>query len=61
MNNRKWYRAAKYAAYAALMLFLYVLQTTPRLFSILGVRPNLVIPAAVCIAVLEGAKNTFTE
>ena len=55
MNNRKWYRAAKYAAYAALMLFLYVLQTTPRLFSILGVRPNLVIPAAVCIAVLEGA------
>ena len=55
MNNRKWYRAAKYAAYAALMLFLYVLQTTPRLFSILGVRPNLVIPAAVGIAVLEGA------
>ena len=37
------------------MLFLYVLQTTPRLFSILGIRPNLVIPAAVCIAVLEGA------
>lgn len=37
------------------MLFLYVLQTTPRLFSILGIRPNLVIPAAVCIAMLEGA------
>jgi len=44
----------KYFIYALLLLFLYVLQTTPRLFEIYGVKPMLVIPAAIAMAMHEG-------
>ena len=54
MNDKKGVRAAKYAAYALVMTLLYVLQTTPAFLEIFGVKPNLVIPAAVCVAMLEG-------
>ena len=38
----------------ALFLTLYVLQNTPSLFSVYGVKPILVIPAAVVFAMYEG-------
>lgn len=44
----------KYGSLVLLLLILYVLQNTPMLFSIYGVKPNLVVPAAVCIAMFEG-------
>ncbi|MEF9853398.1 MAG: rod shape-determining protein MreD [Hydrogenoanaerobacterium sp.] len=44
----------KYTSFVALFIFLYVLQNTPMLFSINGVKPNLVVPAAVCLAMFEG-------
>src|SRR5699024_4789730 len=43
-----------YACYGMLLLVLYTLQTTPGLFVIAGIKPNLVIPAALTIAMLEG-------
>lgn len=54
MNNKRWFRAAKYTAYALLTLLLFVLQTTPGFLTVFGVKPNFVIPAAVCIAMYEG-------
>lgn len=53
LNHKKWIYVWKYGAYAAVMLLLYILQTTPGLFAIYGIKPNLVIPAAVAIAFLE--------
>ncbi len=44
----------KYTVYVLFILICYILQETPVLFSIFGVKPLLVVPAAVCIAVLEG-------
>jgi len=44
----------KHFLYVLLILLLYVLQTTPRLFEIYGVKPMLVIPAAIAIAMHEG-------
>ena len=54
MDDKKGIRAAKYAAYGLAMALLYVLQTTPGFLTVFGVKPNLVIPAAVCAAMLEG-------
>lgn len=54
MNSKRWYRAAKYSAYIVVMLLLYILQTTPGFLTVFGVKPNFVIPAAVCIAMHEG-------
>lgn len=45
----------KWAVYTIIVLLMYVLQTTPGLFSIFGVRPVLLVPLAVCIAVFEGS------
>ena len=44
----------KYFIYALLLFVLYVLQTTPRLFEIFGVKPMLVVPAAIAVAMHEG-------
>ena len=44
----------KYLIYALLLLLLYVLQTTPRLFEIFEVKPMLVVPAAIAMAMHEG-------
>lgn len=53
MNRKTGLYFRKYAGYALLMVLLYVMQTTPRFLDVFGVKPNLVIPAAVCIAMLE--------
>lgn len=54
MNNRPKINAAKYTVYVLIMAALYVLQSTPGLLAVSGIKPNLVIPAAVAIAVCEG-------
>ena len=54
MTQKKHLYFGKYFTLVALLILLYVLQTTPRLFSILGVKPILVVPAAVCMAMFEG-------
>lgn len=54
MNNKAKIQAVRYAVYAALMLALYVMQTTPAFLTFFGIKPNLVFPAAVVIAMLEG-------
>lgn len=54
MNNAGALRVAKHLSYSLLLLLLYLLQTVPGLFVIFGVKPILVIPAAVVIAMLEG-------
>lgn len=54
MNNRPKIYGLKYTIYVLIMLALCVLQTTPGFLSVFGIRPNLVIPVAVAIAVCEG-------
>lgn len=54
MTNRRHIWFFKYFSMVVLLLLLYVLQTTPRLFLVAGVKPILVVPAAVCIAMFEG-------
>lgn len=54
MTSKRHLIFFKYFTYVLLLLLLYVLQTTPRLFSIADVKPNLLIPAAVCISMYEG-------
>lgn len=54
MNNKNKIYILKYMTYILLLFFFYVLQTTPHLFEIQGIKPNLVIPIVICIAMLEG-------
>lgn len=54
MNNKKAIHIFKHIVYALLLLILYILQTTPRLFMIREVKPMWVIPAAIVIAMYEG-------
>ncbi|MCL2579050.1 MAG: hypothetical protein FWE32_03355 [Oscillospiraceae bacterium] len=54
MNRDKMVLGIKYTIYALILLLFYVLQTTPGLFAIFGIRPILVVPAAVAIAMYEG-------
>lgn len=54
MNRLVAILTAKHICYLAALLVLYVLQTTPRLLSVFGVAPVLIIPAAVSIAMFEG-------
>lgn len=54
VNNRRRVLLQKYTAYILIFTLLYVLQSTPGLFSVLGVRPVLLIPAAVTLAMYEG-------
>lgn len=54
MNRKQWYFAAKHGTYCFVMLILYVLQNTPGFLTMMGVKPNLIIPAAIGIAMLEG-------
>lgn len=44
----------KYSLYAVILIVLYVLQETPAFLTFFGVKPILVFPYAVCIAVFEG-------
>ncbi|MCI8622237.1 MAG: hypothetical protein HFG26_01075 [Provencibacterium sp.] len=54
VNNRRKIGTQKYLAYLLLFLLLYVLQSTPGMLGVLGVRPVLLIPAAVTLAMYEG-------
>lgn len=54
MNHKKWVYATKYGTYILVMVLLYVAQTTPGFLTVFGVKPNFVIPAAICIAMMEG-------
>lgn len=54
MSKKTKILTLKYTLYAVTMILLYVLQTTPRFLTILDTKPNFVIPAAVCIAMMEG-------
>ena len=54
MGTKQGVRFAKHLTYIVTMVLLYVLQTTPGLLEIFGSKPNFVIPAAACIAMLEG-------
>lgn len=53
-NNRVRILAIKYAVYFLLFVLLYTLQTTRGALSLLGVRPNFLIPAAIAVAMHEG-------
>lgn len=54
MKSTKHILVFKYAVYALLILLLYVLQATPGLLAIAGVKPLLVVPVAVSVAIFEG-------
>lgn len=45
---------AKQLCYALTLIAAYVLQTTPGFLTFWGAKPVLLVPAAICIAVLEG-------
>lgn len=47
-------RLLKFLTYAAIVFAAYIIQTTPGLFEIFGIKPYLVLPACICIAVFEG-------
>jgi cell shape-determining protein MreD len=44
----------KHVVYGVLLLLFYVIQTTPRLFEIAGVKPVWVLPLAIAVAMHEG-------
>ncbi len=44
----------KFFVYALIVFAAYILQTTPGLFDFYGIKPILVLPACICIAVYEG-------
>lgn len=54
MKNQKKIYVLQHTVYTLLLLLLYVLQTIPALFSVYGVKPFWVVPAAVAIAMFEG-------
>lgn len=47
------FRKLKWVVYALLLLLFYVLQTTPLLFQIRGIKPVLIVPYVICIALFE--------
>ena len=47
-------RLLKFFVYAAIVFSAYIIQTTPGLFDFYGIKPVLVLPACICIAVFEG-------
>lgn len=53
-RKRKLTVAAKHTCYILLMLLGYVLQTTPGLFTLWGIKPIWVVPLAVVISAYEG-------
>ena len=47
-------KVLKFLVYALIVFAAYIIQTTPGLIEFLGVKPILVLPACICIAVFEG-------
>lgn len=54
INNRRRILTLKHIAFAVTLIVCFVLQSTPGLFAVAGVRPILLIPAAVTLAMHEG-------
>lgn len=54
MRSTKHVTVIKHVFYCLLFLLLYIVQTVPGLFQIYGVKPNLLIPAAIALAMFEG-------
>jgi len=54
IKNKKRAYMLKYTTLVAVLLLLYVMQTTPRLFVIMGAKPILVVPFAIALAMYEG-------
>ena len=56
MDLRKIYLTltVKWALYVLLAFTAYVLQTTPGLFQLFGIKPVLLVPVCVAVAALEG-------
>lgn len=54
MKSTRGLRIFKYALYSVLLYLLYIIQTTPGLFSLWGIKPIWVVPFAVSIAIYEG-------
>jgi len=54
IEKKKFFSCFRFFVYALIFLLLYVLQNTPSLFSICGIKPILLIPAAVVFAMYEG-------
>jgi len=44
----------RYIAYVMVFFGLYLLQSTPGLLAVFGIKPNLLLAAAVCFAMVEG-------
>lgn len=54
MEKRKLLIRSRYLLYGAIFVFLYVFQCMPGFLEIAGVKPILLIPAAVTLAMFEG-------
>lgn len=47
-------KVLKFTVYALIVFFAYIIQTTGGLLEFYGIKPILVLPACICIAVFEG-------
>lgn len=54
MTKHLYGKPIKFFVYAAIVFAAYIIQTTPGLFEFCGIKPILVLPACICIAVFEG-------
>lgn len=54
MEKQKLFVYSRFLVYAAIFIFLYVFQCTPRFLEIRGIKPVLLIPAAITLAMFEG-------
>jgi len=54
VHQKKLLKATKYGIYGLFLLGIYVLQTTPDFLQVFGIKPQLILPAVICIAMYEG-------
>ena len=47
-------RLLKFTVYAVIVFAAYIIQTTPNLLDFFGIKPLLVLPMCICLAVFEG-------
>ncbi len=47
-------RLFKFALYSAIIFLSFIIQSTPGVLDFFGIKPNLVLPACICIAIFEG-------
>ncbi len=53
MQKKNWFLVLKWSVYALLLLFCFVLQTTPGLFELFGTKPLWVMVLAIVVAAFE--------